>query len=290
MSSDQEQSKRGISETMHIQLPEAFSKTHIAALGKYFRNRSTLSRAEWSDLFEAIDLLRGARVTLGEATYTFAEVYESVVEAIYADTFVQRVLLAKDIAVEGARLRDELAKRILGDLREKGLYDPQVFASQILSGFCLYWWYAFTKGYAFEIEIIRDLEASGLAFTAHDLRTRKGRRSPYDLIIQGYQGDIKSSTYFMIAARTAALSTDFYITLLFDRRTRRRMRVVMLQEAVWAAINGETRPAKLEAVTAVFPAAAEILVGEHQRLIVVEYERWKQRLLQRQKTSEEGKQ
>jgi hypothetical protein len=62
-------------------------------------------------------------------------------------------------------------------------------SSEYLAAYCLYWWTAFARGYRFEVAVFRDLSASGIAFVAHDLRKRRERRSPYDLIVQRQRGD-----------------------------------------------------------------------------------------------------
>jgi hypothetical protein len=59
---------------------------------------------------------------------------------------------------------------------------------------------AFARGYALEVEIFRDLEASGVQFAAHDLSDRHQRFSSSDLTISKIAGDIKTSVYFVQAA------------------------------------------------------------------------------------------
>jgi hypothetical protein len=63
--------------------------------------------------------------------------------------------------------------------------------------------------------------------------------------------------------------------------------VVFLKRPAWDAIDGETQPATLAALPAILPAVAEIEHGGRP-WIVVEYEEWKARVLERQ--HEEGKQ
>jgi hypothetical protein len=71
--------------------------------------------------------------------------------------------------------------------------------------YCLYFWESFAAGYAFEVEIFRDLSASGIRFKAHDIRTRRSRLSPYDLEIMGLRGDVKTSFYFLYVGRGQGL-------------------------------------------------------------------------------------
>ena len=57
--------------------------------------------------------------------------------------------------------------------------------------------------------------------------------------------------------------------------------MVFLKRPAWDAIDGETQPATLAALPGILPAAAEIEHGGRP-LIVVEYEEWKARVLERQ--------
>lgn len=64
-------------------------------------------------------------------------------------------------------------------------------------------------GYAFEVEIYRDLKNSGIDFQAHDIRKRVSRFSAYDLKVLNLKGDIKTSLYFLFATRSRGLAHDF---------------------------------------------------------------------------------
>jgi hypothetical protein len=151
--------------------------------------------------------------------------------------------------------------------------------------FCLYWWQSFSKGYAFEVEILRDLAASGILHQAHDLRDRQSRLSPFDLIVMGFRGDIRTSTYFFAVERGRGLPHDFYLTRLWSRRTRRWEEVALLKPAFWAALDGETRPSRLEEALDILPDVAEIQV-DSQELVVVEYQQWKELVKTRQERGE----
>jgi hypothetical protein len=63
--------------------------------------------------------------------------------------------------------------------------------------------------------------------------------------------------------------------------------VVFLKRPAWDAIDGETQPTTLVALPRILPTAAEIKHGGRS-LIVVEYEEWRPRVLERQHG--EGKQ
>lgn len=98
----------------------------------------------------------------------------------------------------------------------------------------------------------------------------------------GFRGDIKTSTYFFGVERGRGLPHDFYLTRLWDPQTHSWHRVAILKPEVWAAMDGGTKPAPLEQVIDVLPDAAEIQV-DTQRLVVVDYECWKEQVKARQK-------
>ncbi len=59
------------------------------------------------------------------------------------------------------------------------------------------------------------------------------------------------------------------------------MLVVMLQMSAWEQINGDTVPGDLTALTQHYPAPVAITHRGH-RLVVLDYEEWKRRVLRRQ--------
>lgn len=67
---------------------------------------------------------------------------------------------------------------------------------------------------------------------AHNLAVREERMSPFDLLLEGFKGDIKTSTYFLLVTRSYPLSCDFYITRLFSTRLRRWRDVVIMTIAI----------------------------------------------------------
>ncbi len=152
--------------------------------------------------------------------------------------------------------------------------------------YCLFWWYSFTKGYAFEIEIFADLKQSGVAFDAHDLRVRAERFSAFDLFILAFCGDIKTSIYFLFLRPKTPARADFYVTRLYARQ-RTWLLVTFLKPMVWDAINGETQACRFDELPDVLPQPAKIQVGE-LTFIVADYEVWKQKVLEKQAT-ERGK-
>ena len=73
------------------------------------------------------------------------------------------------------------------------------------------------------------------------------------------------------------LRHDFYITALFDAQSRQRRRVVMMQAVAWDKIDGDTEAAELAQAAALLPQPVAITV-KGQRLIVVEYNLWKEKI------------
>jgi hypothetical protein len=61
----------------------------------------------------------------------------------------------------------------------------------------------------------------------------------------------------------------------------------MLKPAFWAALDGETRLSRPSQVLEILPDVAEITV-DTQRLVVVEYHGWKERVKARQEEANDG--
>ena len=78
----------------------------------------------------------------------------------------------------------------------------------------------------------------------------------------------------MIATKDTRLLHFTQISLYYQE-------VALLKPAFWAALDGETRPSRLEEVLDVLPDVAEIRV-DTQKLVVVEYQEWKERVKMRQ--------
>ena len=152
---------------------------------------------------------------------------------------------------ESPALWARFARQIVQEVSRRGWRRPDVPASRLLVSYLLYWWGAFARGYALEVEVFRDLQQSGIQFTAHDLRNRQQRFSPSDLTMSGMAGDIKTSTYFVQVA--APLMHDFYIVRL-SLGARVYTLVVMLQPPAWEKINGDTITGDLETLLHHFPA------------------------------------
>ena len=267
--------------TVEITLPTDFTQQHAAALGQYLQNEARLDRAQWELVWDGADILRQATVALSGRAQTFANLYDNLVDRVYAGPFIEALYQFDDVARQTEQKRAVVARQIVADLREVGYYDRVIPETQLVLVFCVYWWQSFTKGYAFEVEILRDLVASGVPHQAHDLRDRRARLAPFDLVVMGFRGDIRTSTYFFAVERGRGLPHDFYITRLWHPRTHRWQGVVMLKPDFWAALDGETRPSRLEEVLDVLPGVAGIRV-DTQELMVVEYQGWKERVKMRQ--------
>ncbi|MEM7532226.1 MAG: hypothetical protein AAF639_08620 [Chloroflexota bacterium] len=102
-----------------------------------------------------------------------------------------------DVSTQSPALTAQFARQIAPTLERLGLLVKGLSQSYFLMAYCVYWWQSFARGYAFEVEIIRDLEASDVAFEMHDIRSQTERYSPADLVVLGLLRDIKTSTYFL---------------------------------------------------------------------------------------------
>lgn len=123
----------------------------------------------------------------------------------------------------------------------------------------------------------------GVEFVAHNIRDPVERRSRSDLIVLRREGDIKTSPYFLVTARTQVLRHDFYITRLYDVQQRRYRIAVIMTEAAWRDVNGDTMSAAtLEEAASLFPQAIRVNYAEGP-LVIVDYHVWKQRVKTRQR-------
>jgi hypothetical protein len=189
------------------------------------------------------------------------------------------------VAEQQISLWAETARSITAYLRQKQLYRTDISATNLLLAYCLYFWESFTKGYAFEVEIYRDLEDSGIVFQAHDIRDRQARFSAHDLVVLDLKGDIKTSTYFLFVGRGFGLPHDFYITRLYEGN-RHRTLVAMLQLTTWNKIDGDTIVGLLNEATKYFPAPVLVTLDQGT-LVIVEYGVWKEKVLTQQQIRKE---
>jgi hypothetical protein len=264
-----------------IQLNPALSPLYKQVLAKYLTTSSQLTRAEWTMLYEAVDLLRASHVTQGEERRTFAEFYDAVVDAAYADRFLAAVWDAEDMEAVGRQQQAAITQALRTQFQMEGWLDPATPDSRLLLTYCLYWWSSFATGYTFEVAVLKDLKRSGLVFQARDPRNRAERYAPADLLMGEFVGDVKSSTYFLFVARSYPLRHDFYVTRLWDAQGRQYRRVVILSPTMWATINGETVAIEFAQLLEVMPQPAFFDFAD-ESLIALGYAEWVGKMTQYQ--------
>jgi hypothetical protein len=253
-------------------------------LGRYLADSLSLSPADWRLLREAIDLLAQSTIVVADEMLTFTQFYDRFVDQPYADRIITQLDAATDPMRVVPSLQAETARHIVADFAALSQVNATDAERKLLLAFCLYWWAAFARGYAFEIAIFRDLAQSGIAFIPHDYRHREERRSFCDFFVGGFAADVKLSTYFLAKTRARAFTCDIYITRLFDTQQRIWGNIVVLSERAWQAIDGETTPAALEQVAALLPEAACLLM-DAPRWVVISYDHWKTMILAKQQMS-----
>lgn len=126
--------------SVHVVLPSNFRVAHADALMRYFRDERLLSAGEWALVLEATDLLRMATLTHPNGAETFGGLYNRRVDAVYADKFIEQLLIMDDPAAQREPLRAAIARSIVQDLREAGFFDPAIRETQLLVAFCVFWW------------------------------------------------------------------------------------------------------------------------------------------------------
>jgi len=265
---------------LRILLPAEFQDIHRRAALAWVRRGREFNRDEWRIAFRAFDLLKEAAAVTLRGILPFPAIYHRHVDEPYANGFIQTLLGADEIELAGIQAWAKVARNISPELHEAGLSPPHRPAARLLVAYCLYWWYAFAYGYIFEVEILRDLSQSGIQFTAHDLTKRRERMSPWDLEVLGFRGDIKRSLSFLQTPRGRRLPYAFYVVRL-TRAGRSQALVVMMRQAMWDTIDGETVLATLGNLANVLPDTACLYISD-VKIIVADYETWKRLVHQRQ--------
>lgn len=261
---------------MKVRLPSDFTDVH-RAMARRFVQGDSLSGDDWPSLYETFDLLHLASVATEAGWERFDTIYERLIESSsLTHDYLRCLMEVQDVEKSAEPLRAQVSREIGSKLKVAGLVDPAEPYSFYLLAYCLYWWYAFAKGYAFELEVLRDLHISGIYYQAHNVLDPQARRSPFDLVVMGFQGDIKTSTYFLQTARTQSLAHDFYITRIRGRK-RIRTLVVFMRAAMWQKIDGETLFVLLSEIADTLPQAARI-VHEGVELTVIDYAMWKEKV------------
>jgi hypothetical protein len=261
--------------SLRFVVPPEFTQEHHDALIAYLTDSRGLSTTVWRLVFDGIDLLDKAQVFTTTTMRTFRQVYDELIRRPFADKYIEQLLETRNVIAESPKITATFSRQISHILQEAGLLKRDEPYSVLLQIYCLYRWQSFSRGYAFEVYIVRDLEAADIEFQMHDIRSQMGRLSPADLFVLELLGDIKTSVYFLQWQSPGELPNDFYITRLYEKG-RERTLVVFQKPDAWDAIGGGmTIPGTLEAILDLLPSPIEI----EQRgimLIVVDYETWKQ--------------
>lgn len=263
---------------MDVRLNPQLTEEHQRLILQYIDQPSSLARESWREALRAMDLLRTSIVDIEQHALTFGAFYERFVDAPVAGGFLSQLNEQADVDAASRALTRTYAGNIRRALSEIGLTEPTSDGLRLLLVFCLFWWTSFAKGYAMEIAIYRDLRASAIEFEAHDLHDPQGRYAPFDLIIDGHKGDIKTSTYFLYVARSFPMRCAFYITRVYDSHERTWQRLVLLKREEWDRIDGETvfRPLAQALSVPASPIETDI---RGAAFVVVGYDLWKQHIL-----------
>ena len=262
---------------VHVELPPEFTVVHEHVVTDYLADR-VVGRAAWTMVFTAFDLLARAILVTSTHRISFRALYLEVVDQPLADAYIEDLLTLGDVRQESPALWARYARRIVQQVAQRGWRSAADVETRLLLAYLLYWWGAFARGYALEAEVFRDRAQSGVMFAAHELRDRQQRFSPSDLTVLGMAGDIKTSVYFVHAA--TPLAHDFYIVRLVVQGQLHTL-VVLLQPEAWEEFNGDTVPGDLTALAQHVPSSVMITHGVH-RLVMLDYNEWKRRVLRRQ--------
>ena len=174
-----------------IQLPKAYTQEHQQLTLKYLaEGRRVLSSAEWKKLLTGFDVLHKASIITPTERMTFAEWYERQIDRVFAEPFIAALLRLENVAREQEALCARFAREIVQTWTASELRQQERSVGNVLMAYCLYFWESFATGYAFEVEIYRDLRKEGIAFVAHDIRNRLARFSAYDLKVLNFGGDV----------------------------------------------------------------------------------------------------
>ena len=272
---------------LFIKLPQKMTKVHQIIVEKYLIDSRQLTKNQWRVALEAFDLLATATAQKGTQVHTFRTLYRLLIDKAYATSFLRELEKMDDPERNGLALQAKITRQIGVQLGQSGWIDvQQVPYSLYLQAYCAFWWDSFAKGYRFEAAVFRDLRRSGIDFWAHDFTESQQRYTSYDLIVSGWQGDVRTSTYFLTTARTRTLSHAFYITRLWHQQRRKRVWAVAMQPHIWDEIDGDTEVVHLYQVPKRFPEVSKVY-SNNRTLIVAEYTVWKTKILRYQETNNE---
>ena len=259
-----------------IVLPPGFTAAEQAIALRYLEDMVGLGQ-DWPRLVRVFNHLRAAIVVIpGQGRRTFASLYTRLIDSYLTDPFITALHGLDDLEQGSVDLWAAGARRVKPLLERAGLYAADDAPTRLLLAYCLYWWHATAKGYTFEVEIFRDLERSGVSFTAHDIHLRSERFTPHDLISSGFRGDVKTSTYFL-SLTGRMLRSDFYITRLWMSQAHSRLLVLFLRTSMWDEIDGETLLVAWRELESCLPRPARI-AHQSGELVVLDYEMWKNKM------------
>jgi hypothetical protein len=272
------------SQALFLIVPD-FSKKHERAFTLYLQDDRKLTTDQWRLLYEAIGYLDRSEVEIGGERFTFRQLYNRHIDQAYADEYLEQLLRLTNLAVQRPLLTATFARQIAPTLERAQLLSHNNPQSHLLFTYCVYCWQSFAHGYAFEVEIKRDLEASKIVFAMHDILSRAERYSRADLIVLDLLGDIKTSTYFLQEKADDPLANDFYITRLYEKGYAKTL-VVFQKHLAWVRIGGQApTPGNLNRVLNLLPHPVQ-LEQSGAILIVIDYETWK--TMVRRTQAEEG--
>jgi hypothetical protein len=234
--------------------------------------------AEWTIIWNMMDVLRTASVTVGEQHYTFADFYRVNIDDVYADSFLNALWDVEQPEFVGRQLKTSTSKAIRRLFRTQGWYFPANKESRWLFAYCVYWWNSFANGYIFEVSVLKDLQKEGIVLAVRDIRNRAERFASADILIGEWTGDMKNSTYFFFVARSYPLLCDFYITRLFNTERRMYDWIVILNKGMWMKIDGETKASDFHHLDDCLETPIHFELFSNI-FIAVSYATWKQKLL-----------
>lgn len=260
-----------------IQLPVNFTPHHEAIVIRYLTGQLH-GQEEWRLATVAFTLLDDAMVTTADHTYTFRQFYQHLVDEQLSDAYLRALFRLSDVSQQSPPLWASFARQIVQAFTRLQWQAREQTVIQLCLSYLLYWWNAFARGYAFEVEVFQDLQRAGIHFQAHNLLDHNQRFSPSDLTVIGQAGDIKTSTYFLHIVPVAR--HDFYI-VRFASRGRTYTVVVMLQPTAWDVINGDTVDGDLASVLQQLPLPVRVQSNNYE-FVMIAYNEWKRRILRRQ--------
>ena len=266
---------------LEIHLLKPLNVEQQRVLISYLNASHTLTRAEWTIIWDVMDVLRTAIVTVGEKRYTFAEFYRVNIDDVYANSFLDALWNAEQPEFVGRQLKISTSRAIRRLFRTQSWYIPAKKESRWLFAYCVYWWNSFANGYIFEVSVLRDLQKEGIVFSERDIRNPAERFTSADILIEEWAGDMKNSTYFFFVARSYPLICDFYITRLFNVERRRYDWIVILNKRMWVKIDGETKASDFHHLDECLENPLHFELSSNI-FIAVSYLVWKQKLLRYQ--------